>query len=224
LTSTTPDLPPMPNTSRRLQVAIGVLAVLGGLAWTAAALLHASQPTGCVGDGCGVTRMREATTATSWSIGAAGALMVLSGAGLVLLVRRTGRLGRMGVAGAALCGLGVLTLAVAVVLQELVYGEDWDGMPYAVGPGVAALVVGAVLLGWTVLRSSLLPRWSGIALIVGALLLLGSNEQTSAVLLAVPLGLAWAATGLVLVLRAQALAGSRATASESRVSGVGGAP
>jgi hypothetical protein len=55
-------------------------------------------------------------------------------------------------------------------------------------------------VGWTVLRSGILPTWLGVALLVSALLLPAANEQTSAVLLAIPFGLAWATTGLILLL------------------------
>lgn len=61
--------------------------------------------------------------------------------------------------------------------------------------------VGLAVIGWTVLRSGVLPTWAGIALLAGALLMLGANEQTSLVLLVIPFGLAWAATGLRLLLR-----------------------
>jgi hypothetical protein len=40
-----------------------------------------------------------------------------------------------------------------------------------------------------------------VLLIVGAALMVLSNEQTSTVLLVIPFGLAWAATGLALALR-----------------------
>lgn len=187
----------------RLPVVTGILAVLGGAAWVAAAGIHASQPVGCVGDACSVTSMREATTSTTVLIAVAAVLMLASGAGLLAVVRRAGRLGWTGTAGAALCASGVATLTVAVALQELVAGGDWTWMPWFVGPGVLLLAAGAILVGWTVLRSPAVPRWVGAGLIVGASLLVLSNEQTAAVLLVVPFGVAWVTLGVVLALRAR---------------------
>ena len=61
--------------------------------------------------------------------------------------------------------------------------------------------MGLALVAWTVLRSRVVPTWAGVGLLVGAVLLLGTNEQTAAVLLAVPFGVAWLATGAALMLR-----------------------
>ena len=185
----------------RLPTATGILAVLAGAAWVSAALVHASQPAGCVGDACAGAPMRESTTATAVLVGLAALFMLVSGFGLLLVVRRAGRLGWTGATGAALCAAGAATLALAVTLQELVADGDFEWMPWFVGPGVLLLAVGAVLVGWTVVRSPAVPHWVGASLIVGAALFALSHEQTAAVLLTVPFGVAWAAMGVVLVLR-----------------------
>ena len=179
----------------------GACAAVGGSAWTSASIIHASQPRGCVGAECTSLPMRNATTATSLLLALAAAMMVASGAGLLLLIRRRGRLGRTGVVGATACGFGVAVLAVATGLQGFIYHGDFALMPVFVGPGVIALAVGVALVGWTVLRSRVLPSWAGVSLLVGGALLLGANEQTDAVLLAVPFGVAWLAIGVVLMLR-----------------------
>jgi hypothetical protein len=179
----------------------GVCAVIGGAAWTAAGVIHASQPRGCVGDECSAWQMREATTGTSLLVALAGVMLVASLAGLVLLVRRHGRLGRMGVVGATFCGVGVVVLGLAAALQQFVFGVDFRWMPAFVLPGVAALVVGLALVAATVLRSRILPSWVGAGLLIGAVLLVGANEQTAAILLAVPFGLALLAAGATLLLR-----------------------
>ena len=177
----------------------GACAAIGGSAWTAAAVIHASQPRGCVGDQCVALAMRDATPATSLLLAVAAVMMVASGAGLLQLVRRRGRLGWTGVVGATACGVGIGLLALATALQELLYGGDFAWMPVFVGPGVIALAVGLALVGWTIRRSRVVPSWAGVCMLIGAVLLLGSNEQTSAVLLAVPFGLAWLATGAALL-------------------------
>ncbi len=207
----------MTNGSTRLRRTTGVLAMLGGAAWVAAVLIHAAQPSGCVGDSCFDSPMRESTAATSWLVGLAGALLLVSGAGLLQVIRRHDGLGWTGRVGAGLCVLGIAVLALAVTLQALDADGDFTYMPHLVVPGMAGLALGAVLVGWTVVRSTAVPRWAGVALILGALLLVLANEQTDAVLLAIPFGLAWAATGV-------AVAASRASASDNRVSSVAGRP
>lgn len=182
-----------------LERTTGVLAMLGGVAWVAAALTHAAQPTGCVGDGCLSSSMREASTTTTGLVAVAAVLMAASGLGLLQVVRRRGRLGRPGTIGAGLCTAGIVSLTLGVALQAADADDDFEWMPYFVGPGVVAIAVGAALVGWVVVRSSVVPRWAGAAVIVGAVLILLGNEQTAAVLLFVPFGLAWAATGAALL-------------------------
>ena len=87
---------------------------------------------------------------------------------------------------------------LAGVAQSIFYNGDFWAMPYFVVPAALALVAGFVLLGVAILRLGVLPRWSAALLIAGALALLGMNEQTTQVLLAIPFGVAWAAIGAVL--------------------------
>ena len=183
----------------RLARVAGASAVLGGAAWSAAAVIHASQPRGCVGDECDSLPMRDATTSTAVLLAVAALMMVVCGIGLLLLVRRQRDLGRSGVVGAAACALGLTSLATGTGLSA-VWDGDFTWMPAFVVPGVAALVAGIALVAWTVLRSGVVPAWAGIGLLVGAALLLGANEQTASVLLAVPFGVAWLAAGVTLLL------------------------
>ena len=71
-------------------------------------------------------------------------------------------------------------------------------MPYFVLPGTLALVVGLLLLSIAILRAGVLPRWVAVLYIVGSLAMLGVNEQTARVLLAMTLGVAWLVIGYVL--------------------------
>lgn len=197
----------------RMSSYTGACAVLGGVAWTIATVIHASQPRGCVGSECEVMPMRSATTATSLLVGLAGVMMVASGAGLLALVKRRDRLRWTGVLGAASCAFGVAALGSAAAVQALFYDGDFPLMPVFVGPGVVALAGGVGLVAWTVLRSRVLPAWSGVSLLVGAALLLGANEQTAAVLLALPFGAAWGVTGAALLLRGTRVTSTAADAS-----------
>lgn len=179
----------------------GGCAVVAGLAWSAAAVLHSRQPEGCVGGVCEIAgQMRGATPATEVLFLLAGATLVLSLGGLLLLARRGGRLGRTGWAAGIACALGLgLFLAAAAVST---FGDpDWSGMPVLVGPGLGLLVVGLVLAAVIVWRARVLPRAVTVVVLLTALLLPLANEQTSRVLMAVPFGLAWAVVGGALLLR-----------------------
>ena len=106
----------------------GACAVIGGSAWTAASIIHASRPRGCVGDECVAVQMR-------------------------------------------MCGRADARCHFShVALQELVYVSDFRWMPAFVVPGITALAVGLALVGWTVVRSRVVPSWVGVSLLVGALL------------------------------------------------------
>ena len=121
----------------------------------------------------------------------AGLMLVASGTGLLGMIRRQGRLSRAAVVGATLALVGLCLLTVAVTVQAVFFPDgDFDLMPFLVGPGVLLLAAGLAAVGWTVLRSGVLPRWAGASLLVGAVLILAANEQTDAVLLAVPFGIA----------------------------------
>ncbi len=89
-------------------------------------------------------------------------------------------------------------LVISGLIQALFFGGDFPLMPYFVIPGVLALIVGFVLVGIAILRAGVLPRWVAVLIIVGALAMLGANEQTARVLLMIPFGVAWVAVGYVL--------------------------
>lgn len=184
--------------SRRFVRGAGLAGVVGGLLWVISTAIHASRPVGCVGAECAGRAMREAGAVEGVLALAALVLFAVAAAALITLVRRAGRFGTLGMTGTVLAGTGVGLLITGGLIQELLYDGDLPFMPFFVGPGVVALTVGLVLLAVTVLRSGVLPGWAGGALVIGALSLLLSNEQTATAWLAVPLGLAWVAVGIAL--------------------------
>lgn len=125
-------------------------------------------------------------------------LFAVAAAALVVLVRRAGRFGKAGKAGAALALTGVLVLVLAGLTQALLFDGDFPLMPYFVIPGVAALVIGFVLLAIMVLRARVLPRWAAASLLVGTVAMAGFNEQTETAWLAIPFGLGWVVVGYAL--------------------------
>lgn len=123
------------------------------------------------------------------------ALIVAGAVGVVLLVRRSGRMGALGNVGLVLGCAGLAVLVAAALVQALFYDGDFLYMPYFVVPGLATLVVGFLLLGIAILRSGVLPTWRAILLVIGALAMTGANEQTVMALLFIPFGIAWIAVG-----------------------------
>ena len=140
--------------SARLTQAAGALALVGGSAWVVAIVVHALQPEGCVGDECLVRPQREATSATSWLIVLSGVALLAFVAALLAVLAQIGELGWIGVAGLATCASGIVVLAV----MALPTFQD-QTRPL---PGLVAVAVGLALVGWTVLRSSVVPTWTGI--------------------------------------------------------------
>lgn len=176
----------------------GPAAMLGGALWIIGAVIHASKPRGCIAEECAFRPMRESGALD-------GILMLLSlllfaagVVGLVVLARRSGRFGKTGKAGVVIGAAGAALLVIASLIQFIFFGGDFLIMPTFVIPGLLALVLGLVLLGVAILRSGVLPRWTAALLIIGALAMLASNEQTARVLLTIPLGVAWVAVGYVL--------------------------
>lgn len=182
---------------RRLRWA-GAAGMLGGALWVVATLIHAAKPRGCVGEECAIRPMRQSSAVDGVLMLTSLILMAVAIWGVVGLARRSGRFGRAGRIGTALAAAGVAVLVLSAVVQGVLYRGDFPLMPYFVIPGVGLLVAGVATLGIAVLRSRVLPRWAAGLLVVGAVSLLFFNEQTDAVLLAVPLGVAVAGVGFVL--------------------------
>jgi hypothetical protein len=179
-----------------LDRATAIVAVGGGICWIAAWIYHSTLPRGCVGDACGPMR---GDTPLGVTLQIVAAIMILvAGIGLLIHIQRRGRLGRLGVAGVSCCVVGVALLGSAGLVPATIFGPDIDAIPFFVIPGVALAAVGFVLVAVVVIRSRVLPRWAGYSLLIGAGMLLLANEQTEAVLLAVPFGIAWILVGAAL--------------------------
>jgi hypothetical protein len=173
----------------------GVAAILGGSLCAVAAVLHSLEPSGCIGLECDTRSMRSATAVVS-ALGAAASLFILIGmAGLIVMARRSGRHRKLANAGLITVAVGFAVLLLGVLIQAVFFSGDSPWMPFFVIPGVIAVIAGFLLIGVFILRSGILPRWLGIFLVVSSVLLLAANEQTAAVLFAIPFGLAVATIG-----------------------------
>ncbi len=178
----------------------GPAAALGGALWIAGAVLTALKPEGCIGDECDLPgrSMREGGVLDA-GLSIAGVLLIALGAAAVVSrARASGRLGTVGRVGVIVGLAGVAVLLMAALVQALFYGGDFPSMPLFVLPGGLALVLGFLLLGIAVLRARVLARWAGVLLVVGALAMVGFNDQNAQALLAIPFGIAWVAIGFAL--------------------------
>jgi hypothetical protein len=174
----------------------GPCAILGGLLWTGCAIVIAQMPEGCMADECyRPGRSMRQSDAVAPGLTAAIALIAVGGAALVRRAAQVERLGRMGEFGLVIAGGGLGLLAAGTAIQALHFGGDFPVMPLFVLPGGLALILGALLLAVAVLRAGVVPRWAAALLILGALALIGYNDQNARVLLAVPFGLGWVAIG-----------------------------
>jgi hypothetical protein len=176
----------------------GLAAMVGGLLMIVGVAIHAAKPRGCVAAECATRAMRQSGPVDGILTLSAMLLITVGALGLVTRARATGGFGRPGTFGTVLAGAGVITLVAAGIAQAMFFDGDLPGMPYFVVPGILALILGVILVGTAVLRCAAIPRWASAMLVVGAAAMLGFNEQTSAVLLAVPFAAAWIAIGYVL--------------------------
>jgi hypothetical protein len=145
--------------------------------------------------------MRDSSALVAVLAVCAAVLIMVGVAGLVRLAQDSGRLGRSGRVGVRVGVAGLGILLTAGVAQPVLFGRDFQLMPYFVLPGMSAVVIGFLLVGIAIVRAGVLPRWAGVLLVLGSLALVGSNEQTGLVLLMLPFGLAWAAAGYAMTRR-----------------------
>ncbi len=176
----------------------GLAAMVGGALWVVGTVIHASKSRGCIAEECAFRPMRESGALVGILTLLSVVLLAAGAAGLVILARRSGRFGKLGRAGMVVGAVGAALLVTATLIQAIVFGDDFPLMPHFVVPGLLSLVVGFVLVGVAVLRAGVLPRWVAALVIVGALFMLGTNEQTARVLLTIPFGVAWVAVGYAL--------------------------
>jgi hypothetical protein len=174
----------------------GVAAIGGGILLILFAVMAAAKPEGCVGDAeCGVRPIRETSDIDPISF-VALFLMLIGLAGLVVRVQAAGRLSMPGKVGVVLVALGAATFLL-IGLGAITPSDD--SMPAFVISAGASIAIGVILLGITILRSRILPAWANWLLVIGALALLGFNDQDIRVLLLIPFGVAWLGIGYVLL-------------------------
>jgi hypothetical protein len=173
----------------------GLAAMLGSILFIAVLVARSFLPEGCIGAECDLPgRSMRVGGGEAAPFLIAGLLLIGVGlAGVIVRVWAARRWDRLGKFGLGVTLAGVAALATGVVTANL----SSELPPLFVIPGLLLCVCGLLLLALTVLRAQVLPSWTVALLLMGALALLGFNEQNRQVLMAVPFGLAWFAVGFV---------------------------
>lgn len=166
---------------------IAVLSILGGLFLAAHAILMALKPQGCGGDACIGGSYREAGPLETALFLAAVLLISATAAGLSWLHRFEGR------------GSRLVRIASLVAAASLLIGVGLT--PIFFWLAFAIMLVGILAFAATgagLMRSRILPAWSGALLILTSLLLCGFNTENEQVLFAIPFGVTWMILGALL--------------------------
>lgn len=161
-----------------------ICAVLCGFLLVAYALLMNLKPRGCIAEECVGQSYRAAGPLESTLVLAALGLMIATAFGLFWMHRFEGRGARM-VRIAAL--VAAVSLFIGVALTNVFW---WAGLAALLMAMLAFAVTGAGLM-----RSRVLPPWSGAMLILTSLLLLVHNDQNELILLVIPFGVTWMVLG-----------------------------
>lgn len=165
---------------------IAVLAGLGGVFLTAHSMLMALKPPGCIGDGCIGGSFREAGPLEAGLFLASVVLISATAVGLFWMHRFDGR------------GSRLVRIAALVAAASLLAGAGLT--PIFFWAAFAAIVVAILAFAVTgagLMRSRILPAWSGALLILASLLLFGFNTENEQVLFAIPFGVTWMVLGVL---------------------------
>jgi hypothetical protein len=169
-------------------VRLGALgALIAGVAWTVLGLVDMATL-----GGRGSDVLNSAFLEVTLYL---AALMSTLGGIVGLHARQTPNYGRLGTAGYLATFTGTAILLVSLVLTFLVgglFGATF--LDPVLGAGLWCVLVGFVLLGAATLRLEALPRWCGVALIVGLPLAITLGDYGGGIVL----GLLWLAVSYVL--------------------------
>jgi hypothetical protein len=163
---------------------IAICAALGGLFLVVQAIIVALKPRGCIAVECVGRSYRESGPVDSILFLAALGLIIAAAIGLYWMHRFDGR------------GSRVVRIAGLVAAVSLLIGVGLTPAFFYVG--FAALVVAILAFAVTgagLMRSRVLPAWSGAMLVLTSLLLFAFNDQNERVLLVIPFGMTWMVLG-----------------------------
>jgi hypothetical protein len=166
---------------------VGWLAVLGSLGYFASDLIEVAQGGFSAGQ--------------LWLTLAAEAVVPVFGLGLAFA--RWPRLGRLGLVGAALYAYSFVyftgTVIYALVHDTADFAALSDELGIAMTVHGGVMLLGALGLGHAVARSGVYPRWTGVALMVGVILVAVGLPDAAGLLAAGIRDLSFAAMGVALL-------------------------
>ncbi|MDQ3929357.1 MAG: hypothetical protein M3328_09440 [Chloroflexota bacterium] len=170
-------------------VRLGALgALLAGVAWTMLGLVDMATVGGRGSEVLNSAFLEEALYLV--------ALVSTLGGIVGLHARQTPSYGRLGTAGFLATFTGTATLLVGLVLSFLVGGLSGAAfLDPVLGAALWCVLVGFALLGVATLRLGALPRWCGLALVVGLPLAITLGDYGGGIVL----GLLWLAVGYALL-------------------------
>jgi hypothetical protein len=122
--------------------------------------------------------------------------------GLHYLQSESGRYGRLGAAGSLITFIGYAIVFVVVTVGILAGGASLLSVRLA---GAAAVTIGSILLGATIIRTRILPWWCGVLLIIAFPLGDLSNEVLKGSE-GILLGVLWGVVGYALLSRSGTVA------------------
>lgn len=157
-----------------------ICAGLGGLLLVAYAILMNLKPRGCIAEECVGQSYRAAGPLEATLVLTALGLMIATAVGLFRMHRFEDQGARM-VRIAAL--VAAISLFIGLALTNVIW---WAGFAAFFLAMLSFAAVGAGLM-----RSRVLPPWSGAMLIVTSLLVLIHNDQNERILLLIPFGVTW---------------------------------
>jgi len=178
------------NTFRGISISAG----LGGLFLVAYAILMALKPRGCIAEECVGRSYREAGPLDSTLVLAALGLMIATAVGLYQMHRFEGRGARVVRIAALTAAASLLVGVLGLVINNVFFHS---GLVYFlfVFPGLLLAMLAFAVTGAGLMRSGMLPAWSGAMLILTSLLLLVHNDQNELVLFIIPFGITWIVLG-----------------------------
>lgn len=166
---------------------VAICSGLGGLFLVGYAILMNLKPRGCIAEECVGRSYREAGPMDSILFLAAIGLIIATAVGLFQMHRFGGR-GSRAVRIAAL--VAAVSLLIGVGLTPVFF--------YLALAALISAVLAFAATGAGLMRSSVLPAWSGALLIVASLLLFGANTENEQILFVIPFGITWIILGRLL--------------------------
>lgn len=173
---------------------IAICAGLGGPLLVAYALLMNLKPRGCIAEECVGQSYRQGGPLESTLVLAALGLMIATAFGLYQMHRFEGRGARMVRIASLVAAASLLVGVLGLVINNVFFNSGLVYFLFAF-PGTLLARLAFAVTGAGLMRSRVLPPWSGAMLILTSLLLLVHNDQNELILLVIPFGVTWMVLG-----------------------------